>query len=66
MFGYLRIVTVTLSRRPNLACVGHVWKSLLCFPSKCQTTYDQNFQVFYIPHFYLDLKKIKGIEIKIF
>ena len=55
-------MTVTSSSHPGLACVGHVWKSLLCFPSKCQTTYDQNFQVCYIPHFYSDLKKIKGID----
>jgi hypothetical protein len=66
MFGYLRFVTVTSSSHPGLACASHVWKSFLWFPLKCQATYHQNFQVFYIQtQFYLDLKKNKaGIEFK--
>ena len=53
MLGYLQFVIVTSCSHPILVCVGHVWKSLLWFPLKCQETYHQKFQVCYIPHFYL-------------
>jgi hypothetical protein len=65
MFRILQFMNLTSSSRLGLACAGHVWQSFLWLRSKFQETCHQKFQVCYIRHFYLDLKKIKGIEIKI-